>query len=302
MKIALMFLLTLFCVSLRAETDWNTVVFNAEPLRNGTSLRLSTNLNINVFGGSTQSLRIEKTRESWVLEADNMAARKLKVAYSEVRTSSSFSSIKNEKPSVSGKTYLVSIAAGNPTITTVTGSKVSEKEAAYLKQDFIALGKPHPIALMLHGQKLKMGDELGSIDVLKTIITENLSGVGVGEVKSLSARLISRQKFNKLDTAIIWLNLETGSSKLFADSSAKLSGQLVVAIPSGLPVAFKLDGNMSVYSDLDHDSSKSKAQRGTLSFVAIGELTLPPVDRTRTDDDDDDYIIWNGNRVRNARR
>ena len=196
MKIVCAIAFALVCFGLRAETDWNSVEFKAEPLRPGTALRLSTSVSINVYGGGTQSLRIDKTRESWVLESDNMAAKKVKVAYGDVRTSSSISGVKNDKPPVSGKTYIVTFQSGNPVISTVTGSKVSDKEAEYLKQDFIALGKPHPIAMMLHGQKLKMGDEIGSTDVLKTIIAEQLDGVGVGEVKNISARVISRQKFN----------------------------------------------------------------------------------------------------------
>jgi len=88
---------------------------------------------------------------------------------------------------------------------------------------------------------------------------------------------------------------------LFADSSAKLTGQLVVAVPSGLPVAFKLDGNISVFTDSDHESSKAKPQRAVLNFAAVGELVLPPAERPR-DDDDDDFVIWNGQRVRSIRR
>jgi len=285
--------------TLHAESE-DTVEFKIAPLKTGSVLRLSTEISVNVFGKNAQSLSMRKLRESWVLESDKTTPTKLKVAYGEMKTSSSIRGYKNAKPPVANKTYLVSTTGGKAAITTLNGNKVSDEERDFIEKDFIALGKPHPIALMLHGQKLQMGGELASQDVLKSIIADYLGDVGVGEVQNLSARLFARQKYNNMDTAIIWLNLETGGSRLFADSTSKLTGQLVVALPSGQPIAFKLDGPLNVRTNLDHTSSESVSSRGTLSVVILGDLDLPPEERIRTDDDD--YIIYGGRRSRISRR
>lgn len=286
-------------IDLRAESE-EPIEFKLAPLKAGSVLRLSTEVSVNVFGRDKQSLDFRKLRESWVLESDASAPTKLKVAYGEMKSNSSIKGYKGEKPPVANKSYLISVRGGNTAITSLKGDKISDAERTFIEKDFIALGKPHPIALMLHGQKLQTGGEIGSQDVLKTILADYLGDVGVGEVRNLSARLFARQKYNNLDTAIIWLNLETGGSRLFADSSAKLTGQLVVAIPSGQPVALKLDGTLNIRTDLDHDSHAQTSSRGTLNIVFIGDLELPEKERPRYDDDD--YIIYGGRRTRISRR
>jgi hypothetical protein len=293
-RVCALILLTLVSGGLFAESDDNAVEFKAEPARAGTALRLSTEISVNVFGKNTQSLFIRKLRQSWVLQEQQGVASKIKVAYGDMQTKSSIDGVKGQKPPVANKTYL--ITTQGPAITTLSGGKISEAEATFIKNDFIAMGNPHPIATMLYGQRIKMGEEVGSTDVLKSLIEEHLTEVGVGEVKNLSVRLIARQRYKKLNTAVFWMNIEAGSSKLFPDSSAKFTGQLVVAIPSGLPLAFKLDGALNVVLDLDHDSVKSSTSRGTLSVVMIGDLDLPPADR-RNEDDDNDVFIYDGRRM-----
>jgi hypothetical protein len=77
------------------------------------------------------------------------------------------------------------------------------------------------------------------------------------------------------------------------DSKSQLTGQLVVARPSGRPIAIRLDGpvNANVKEEASKEELRGKSLRGTFSLAVITQTHLGERERRRYSNDDDWRVV-----------
>lgn len=259
-----------FCVFVEA----NEVSFKAEPLRVGSLLQLGIQSDLRFYGINDKA-SVRHTLEVFVLEVSDGALKKVKIAYGACDSSGTVPGFGSNRVPVDGKVYLAEREGGRIKVTDATSSEVPEDERLIVERDLEYLGRPHPIATMLNGQKLNLGDKLGQKDVLRQVLEDRLVDYKIGKIKSVDAVLISIGEYNKEKTATFAFQVETGECTAAYDSKLRLTGQLVVAVPSGRLVAVKLDGPVS--AEISKDSSRNDLRgrtiRGLFSFSVIS-LTL----------------------------
>jgi hypothetical protein len=247
--------------------------FKQEPLRKGSLVQFSLQSDLRFFtGGLKASARM--MAELFVLEADDDSVNKVKLSYGDCATEGTLPNFASDKSPVEGKVYIVERKAGKFSIQNAMGEEVSAAETAIVEKDLEFLGRPHPIAVMLSGQRLKIGDKLGQTDVLRQVLEERLAPYKVGKIKDVEAVLISQGVYNKEKTAVFAFKAETGESTVAYNSKFDLTGQLVVAIPTGRPIAVRLDGPVQATASQEaaKEELRGKTLRGTFSLVVLTQV------------------------------
>ncbi|GMV82888.1 MAG: hypothetical protein AMXMBFR7_40720 [Planctomycetota bacterium] len=287
--------------SVAAQDDSGPILFKAEGLKKGAVVRMDTQALLNLYGKETKQIRRESLRTIAVLEDNGTAPVRIKVSYGEIRTQTNLSKVPTGKEPVSNRSYLVHEKDGKPEVLDLRGKPAPREEAEWVARDFPNLGQLNPISMTLNGQKMACGDEMAGAESLHPMIEGRLGVLGVGRVEKFSARLLARHKFQGEETAIFLLTLRTGSSPLFQDAKMRLTGQLVVAVPSGRPIALKFDGPVQVH--LGSSASDTTPVQGTLTLTAITQTELPEAHTPpKASSDDDDLLIVPGTGLRVGRR
>ncbi|MBE7466260.1 MAG: hypothetical protein HS116_22525 [Planctomycetes bacterium] len=287
--------------SAAAQDDSGPILFKAEGLKKGAVVRMDTQALLNLYGKEMKQIRRESLRTIAVLEDNGTAPVRIKVSYGEIRTQTNLSKVPSGKEPVSNKSYIVHEKEGKSEVFDLRGKPAPQEEADWVARDFPSLGQLNPISMTLHAQKLACGDEISGAESLHPMIEKRLSVLGVGRVEKFSARLLARHKFQGEETAIFLLTLQTGPSSLFQDAKMRLTGQLVVSVPSGRPIALKFDGPVQV--NLGSSENDSTPVQGTLTLTAITQTELPESQTPpKTTSDDDDLLIVPGTGLRVGRR
>jgi hypothetical protein len=250
-----------------------------------TSSRLS-------FTGS-QPLRVTShyERDLVVLAVDKAAISKAKVVYGQAEVASTLPAIPSRTLPVAGRTYLLSAGSDGPHIAPlVRGAPVPQDQRDALAWDFAEFGAVHPIAMMLSGQTLKVGDAPASLDVLKDLIERRFEPYGIDEVTALTGRVDSFGRFGTEDIMRVSLSLRSGSSRLYPDLAFTLTGELVVAVPSGRPLGIQLAGP-AVMTLPGEGDAKPATRRGRFQLTYASSLVRGPEAEESWDWDRD----WRGN-------
>jgi hypothetical protein len=261
----------LFTCIAAVQTGWasDEISFQRVELQPGSSVRQTVHANLIFYGKGALRVSMDQVREAVLMDKDGL----VKVHYGDLATTSNVPEVKGGAAPVARQSYLLKRTSEAASATDLIGKPVPEDEKAFLADDISRYLKPNPIALLLTGRTLAIGDELGDTNSLASIIEERLSPLGVGKVEELKVKLIGRQKFRGQDTAIFWVNVYTSESELIKSLQANLTGQLVVEIPSGLPIAFKLSGTVSAAGVADD----SETREGSLNLnVFMQRKTVEP--------------------------
>lgn len=269
------------------------VSFKTEPLRAGSLIQLGIQSDLRFYGINDKA-GIRHALEVFVLEASDDGLKKVKVAYGACDSSGTVPGFGSDRIPVDGKVYLAEREGTRLKVTDATSSEVPEEERVIVERDLEYLGRPHPIATMLNGQRLVLGDKLGQKDVLRQVLESRLSDYKIGKVKSVDAALISVGEYNKEKTATFAFQVETGECTAAYDSKLKLNGQLVVAVPSGRPVAVKLDGPVSaqISKDSPREELRGRNLRGLFTFSIISLTLMGERERKQYTGDDDWVVIY----------
>ena len=249
-----------------------------------TSSRLS-------FTGS-QPLRVTShyERDLVVLAVDKTAISKAKVVYGQAEVASTLPAIPSRTLPVAGRTYLLSAGGEGPRIAPlVRGATVPQDQRDALAWDFAEFGAVHPVAMMLSGQKLVVGEIPASLDVLKDLIERRFEPYGIDEIAELTGRVDSFGRFGKEDIMRVSLALRSGSSRLYPDLAFTLTGELVVAVPSGRPLGIQLAGPV-VMSLPGEGDGKPVTRRGRFQLTYASSIVRGPEAEESWDSDRD----WRG--------
>lgn len=272
----------------------NEVAFKAEPLTAGSLIQLGIQSDLRFYGINDKA-SIRHTLEVFVLDVSDEALKKVKIAYGACDSSGTVPGFGSNRIPVDGKVYLAEREGTRLKVTDATGSEVPEDERLIVEHDLEYLGRPHPIATMLNGQRLKLGDKLGQKDVLRQVLEERLADYKIGKVKSADAALIALGEYNKEKTATFAFQVETGECTTAYDSKLRLTGQLVVAVPTGRPVAIKLDGPISaqISKESPREDLRGRNLRGLFTFAVISQ-TIPGERERKQYTGDDDWVVIYG--------
>jgi len=278
------------------------VAFKVEPLREGSLVQLGIQSDLRFFGVNDKA-SIRHALEMFVLESSEEGLKSVKITYGSCESTGTMPGFGVNRVPVDGKVYIAEREGVKLKVMDATGSDVPDDQREIVERDLEYLGRPHPIAMMLNGQHLALGDKLGQKDVLRQVMEDRLSDYKIGKVKSVEAALISVGEYNKEKTATFAFQVETGESSVAYDSKLKLTGQLVVAVPSGRPVAVKLDGAVTaqISKDSPREDLRGKHLRGMFSFSVIS-LTMVGERERKQHTGDDDWVIYGGRGARRIRR
>jgi hypothetical protein len=254
-------------------------------------IRLETSSRLSFTGSQPLRVTSHYERDLLVLSVDKAAISKAKVVYGQAEVASTLPAIPSRTLPVAGRTYLVSAGSEGPRIAPlVRGAVVPQDQRDALAWDFAEFGAVHPIAMMLSGQTLKVGDVPASLDVVKDLIERRFEPYGIDEITELTGRVDSFGRFGTEDIMRVSLALRSGSSRLYPDLAFTLTGELVVAVPSGRPLGIQLAGPvvMTLPSEAE---AKPATRRGRFQVTYASSIVRGPEAEESWDWDRDWRVI-----------
>lgn len=268
-----------------ADQNPYEVSFSLRPVPKNTVQSKTIQASLMFYGRGTHRVNYSEARQYVVMESKGGVPSKLKVSFGDLVTDSNFDEIQPDWESVSRKAFIARRKGNTYSVTDLEGRPVPQNENDYVTH-FLPAGGRAPIALMLNGQTLRTGDLLRETESLKSRLESKLSKYGLGKIEDLKAGLSSKSRFQGEKTAIFMLKMKAKGSKRFKDLKMDLNGQLVVGVPSGRPIALKIDGPVTMkYSPKTTPDGTAKGKerllRGTYSLVIQTQTDFPKEEDVR---------------------